>query len=131
MVCIIKDSKKYHKNVHRLVLSSFNQEGWFPNADVDHIVPRTSTSCNNCLNNLRWFSRQQNISTDHCRELLINRKQSKRVKVTDLSTGEVTTYPSASEANRSLDLPLSTVGTTIRKQNGYYKKLNLHFVYVL
>lgn len=128
-VALCKDCKKYFKNVHRLVLSSFNMEGWFENADVDHIIARTSTNCNNCLDNLRWVTRQQNNSTDHCRELLINRKQSKRVKVTDLSTGEVTEYPSAMEAGRSLGMP--HVSSVIRKQNGYYKKSNLHFEYVL
>lgn len=127
-----KDCKLYRKIVHRLVLSSFDQEGWSENAVVNHKVERTATSCIDELSNLEWLTQKENTNTDHCKKLHTNNKyQSKRVKVTDLSTGEITTYPSASEAERSLGIPLSTVSAMIKNQKGYYKKLNLHFEYVL
>lgn len=134
-VCIYKDGKLYKKSIHRLVLSSFDQEGWSENACVDHIVARTSTSCDNRLSNLRWFTPKENVNTDHYRELqsrtFTNRKDlSKRVKVTDLSTGEVAEFPSAMEVGRSLGIPLATVSNRIKNYNGYYKKMNLQFSYI-
>ena len=134
-VCIYKDGKLYKKSIHRLALSSFDQEGWFLGADVDHIEARSSTSCDNRLSNLRWFTRQQNNSTDHCKELqsrtLTNRKDlSKRVKAIDLTTGEVTEYPSAMEVGRSLGIPPATVSNRIKNCNGFYKKMNLQFSYI-
>lgn len=134
-VCICKDCKKYNKTVHRLVLSSFDQEGWSENACADHIVARTSTSCNNRLSNLRWLTQKENVNTVHCKELksraLTNRSdQSKRVRVTNLTTCEITEYPSTKEAERSLGMPLRTVSNIIRNQKGFYKKGNLHFSYI-
>lgn len=134
-VCICKDCKKYNKTVHRLVLSSFDQEGWSENACVDHIEPRDSGTCDNRLVNLRWFTRKENVNTVHCKELtsmaLTNRSdQSKRVRVTNLTTGEITEYPSTKEAERSLGMPLRTVSNIIRNQKGFYKKMNLMFSYI-
>lgn len=130
-VWICKDGKKYNKTVHRLVLSSFNIEDYKTGRVVDHIEPRDSDTCDNRLVNLRWFTPKENVNTDHCKELHINRKDlSKTVKVTDLSTGRVATYPSTMETERSLCLPHNTVSTMIKKQKGFYKKLGLHFAYV-
>lgn len=130
-VWICKDGKKYNKTVHRLVLSSFVPEGFRPGRIVNHKVERTPFVCDNSLVNLEWTTPKENVNTDHCKELHINRKDlSKTVTVTDLSTGRVATYPSTMETERSLCLPHNTVSTMIRKQNGYYKKLGLHFKYV-
>lgn len=138
-VCLHKDGKKYVILVHRLVLSSFDQEGWSLGAVVNHKIERTPTSCINKLSNLEWTTQKENVNTEHCKELhaasmkgkLVNRKDlSKAVKMTDTSTGEVTVYPSTIEAERVLGIPRSTVSQVIKKQKGYYKKLNLHFAYV-
>lgn len=134
-VALSKDGRTIHLITHRLILSSFKPNDYFLNAFVDHIVCRTSVCCDNRLTNLRWVTKQQNSSTSHCIEqtskALTNRKDlSKAVKVTDLTTREVTIYPSAREVDRTLGLPLSTVTNRIHNQNGYYKKLNLHFAYV-
>lgn len=140
-VCLRKDCKQYTKSVHRLVLSSFDQEGWSPNDVVDHVVPRTSNNCNNCLNNLRWFSQKENSNTEHCIEArskslrghpaLINRTdQSKSVRVINLTTSETMIYPSTREAERSLGLPHLTVSFYIRRYKGLYKKRQLLFEYI-
>ena len=135
-ICLCKDGKTYHMPTHRLILSSFNQEGWFPNADVDHIDARTSTNCNNMLCNLRWFTRQQNSSTEHRKELLSKAHtnhpaKSKRVRVKNLTTGETTEYPSANEAGRALGIrAVNTPAVCINRCNGYYKKMNLQFSYI-
>lgn len=133
-VTLYLNNKKRIVSVHRLVLSSFNQEGWFPNADVDHVKAR-SEMCDNSLSNLRWFTRKQNSSTEHCKEARSKATTnhpaiSKRVKVTDLTTGVVTEYPSAYEAGRALGINLHTPATCINQRDGYYKKLGLHFAYV-
>lgn len=128
-IMLRKNNKKHCVKVHRLVLSSFDQEGWDHAAVVDHIVARTSTSCDNRLSNLRWYSQKENTNTEHFKEL-ISRASSKRVKVTDMSNGEVTEYPSAKEADMSLCVPLGTASHAIRSHKGFYKKLNLHFEYL-
>lgn len=133
-VWLCKDSKQYCLKVHRLVLSSFDQEGRSPNDVVDHIVPRTSTSCNNCLNNLHWTTQKENSNTEH-RKTLNFEKQcnrpdlSKRVKVT-FSDGTHRVFPSAREAGRTLGINPDVPSHCINQHNGYYKKLNLHFEYV-
>lgn len=133
-VILFKDNKRYYIAVHRLVLSSFKEGDYFPGAVVDHIVARTETDCCDRLDNLRWFTAQQNRTTEHCKELQskqhTNRKDlSKRVRITNLTTGEAVIYSSAREAERSLSLPLNTISFRIRKHKSYYKKLNLHFEY--
>lgn len=134
-VTLRKDNKGHILSVHRLVLSTFKESEFFPGAVVDHINPRTSTDCDNRLSNLRWVTQQQNRNTEHCRALQskhqVNQPStSKHTRVTDLTTGETTVYPSAMEAGRALGINPKLVSTKINQQNGYYKKLNLHFAYV-
>ena len=134
-VCICKDCKKYNKTAHRLVLSSFDPEGFRPGRIVNHKTERTAVSCINELSNLEWTTQKDNVNTVHCKELksmaLTNRSdQSKRVRVTNLTTSEITEYPSSREADRILGLPRCTVSNIIRNQKGFYKKGNLHFSYI-
>ena len=134
-VALCKDKKQYALQVHRLVLSSFKENEYFEDAVVDHLITRTKTICDDRLSNLRWVTYKQNSNTEHCTgalsKTLTNRHdQSKKVKVTDLSTGAVTIYPSANEAGRTLGVCPTTPAACISQCNGYYKKLNLHFEYV-
>ena len=138
-VWLCKDRKQYNLNVHRLVLSSFrpkgHRDGYFSGAVVNHKIERTAVSCINELSNLEWISQRQNNSTEHCREARSKAHTnhpslSKRVKVTDLTTGEVAEYPSAHEAGRALGINPNVPAGCIKCYKGYYKKLNLHFMYV-
>lgn len=130
-----KSKKKHFIQVHRLILSSFKKSEFFPGAVVNHKTERTATSCINKLSNLAWVTRQQNNSTDH-RKALISKAltncntTSKKVRVKDLSTGDITEYPSSREADRILGLPRCAVSKYIRNYNGYYKKMNLMFSYI-
>lgn len=133
------NKKQYTLSVHRLILSSFKGSKYEQGQVVDHIDPRTESYCNNCLDNLRWFTIKQNSNTKHCRKKhsktmkgkLINRKDlSKKVKVTDLKTREITEYPSGREAGRALGINPTLVSVKIIRHNGYYKKLGLHFAYI-
>ena len=139
MVGLWKGRKRYYKQVHRLVLSSFKESEFFEGAIVNHKVERTRFVCDNSLVNLEWTTQKENVNTEHCKELLaasmkgkfVNRKDlSKVVKMTDLTNGEVTEYPSARETERALGMPLRTVSNVIRNQRGNYKKMNLHFEYI-
>lgn len=132
-----KENKNFTVETHRLVLSSFNPEGWFLGADIDHLTERTEHSCDNRLVNLKWVSESENMSKSHARKAISDAKKndpsvSKRVKVT-FSDGTVKEYCSASEASR--DLSLSSVYTipsciNDKKRKGYYKSMGLHFEYV-
>lgn len=64
IVMLCKNNKSYGRNIHRLVLSTFNPEDWFENAVVDHI---DSNPKNNRIDNLRWTTYKENNSTDHAR----------------------------------------------------------------
>lgn len=132
-VVLSKNGKKYPMPAHRIVLSSFRPEGhpkgYFHGAVADHIISRDENNCCNLLSNLRWFTRRDNVSTDHCKTRIIE-KLSKRVRVT-LPDGTLQYFPSSHEAERSLCLPYNTICYQIQKYNGCYKKRQLHFEYVL
>ena len=133
MLCL--NNKKYMIQVHRLVLSSFKEGEHFPGAVCDHIDARTENSCCNHLDNLHWVTQQQNSSTERCIKLtskaLTNHPDlSKRVRVTNLTTGEATIYPSAREAGRTLGIHPDTPAVYINQLNGFYKKLKLRFEYI-
>ena len=133
MLCL--NNKRYLLLVHRLILSSFKESEYFPRAVCDHIVARTESCCNNCLSNLHWITQQQNGSTERCKTLKskanTNRQdQSKRVRVKNLTSGEITVYPSASEAERTIGLSWCTIAVRINKYEGFYKKMNLQFSYI-
>lgn len=125
---LYKDKKCYTRRVHRLVLSSFNPEGYFKDAVVDHI---DSNPSNNRLSNLRWITQQENSNTSHRKALQINHPSfSKRVQVTFLDDGHYEIFVSSHEVERLSELPKGTVASCIRNQNGFYQKLNLLFEYI-
>lgn len=64
-IVLRKNSKMYCRFVHRLILSTFNTEGYFDNAVVDHIDSKPS---NNRLDNLRWITYEENNSTEHAKQ---------------------------------------------------------------
>lgn len=134
-VTLCKDNKRHLLLVHRLVLSTFKESEFFEGADCDHIIARSETECINRLDNLRWVTHRQNTSTEHRRTLLSKAHtnhpaKSKHVRVTDLTTGKTTAYPSAREAGRSLGINPKTPAIYINQNKGFYKKLGLHFAYV-
>lgn len=134
IVTLYNNNKKYSILVHRLVLSSFDPEGFRHGPIVNHKVERTAESCINEFSNLEWATQKANLNTDHYRTLqskaMTNHPtKSKKVKVTNLKTGQVTIYPSAMEAGRSLGINPRLPTAYISNCNGYCKKLNLHFEY--
>lgn len=73
-VTLRKNNKPYERNIHRLVLSTFNPEGWFEKAVVDHI---DSNPKNNRLDNLRWVTQKENSNTEHARRANSEAKKGK------------------------------------------------------
>lgn len=135
VVNVFKNRKHYTLSVHRLVLSSFKPEDWFPGAVVDHVDARTKDCCDNRLSNLRWFTVQQNSSTERCKNLvskaLIDRPdKSKKIKVTNLTTGETNVYPSAMSAGRALGICPTLPSSCINQYGGLCKKRQLLFEYI-
>lgn len=138
-VLLSKNNKKYTLQVHRLVLSSFrpkgHSDGYFSGAIINHKVERTPFVCDNSLTNLEWTTQKDNVNTEH-RRVLLSKSQtnhpskSKKVRVTDLTTGKTTVYPSAKEAGRALGINPWTPAMCINQNKGFHKKLGLHFEYV-
>lgn len=133
-----EDGKRYTLSAHRLTLSTFRPKEYKKGRVIDHITPRSETTCDNFVGNLRFVTVKQNTDTDHRRESfsatmkgrLINRPdRSKKVKVT-FPDGSQKIFDSAREVSRSLDLPPRCVSYVIKCQDGYYKKLGLHFRYL-
>lgn len=135
-VLLSKNNKKYTLHVHRLVLSSFKPEGteggYFLGAVCNHKKERSSTSCIDELWNLEWTTQKDNVNTKH-RKVLLSKSQtnhpskSKKVRVTDLTTGKTTVYPSAKEAGRALGINPWTPAMCINQNKGFHKKLGLRF----
>ncbi len=126
-----KNGKKKKVRVHRLVMSSFKEHEYFPGAVVDHI---DNVTTHNELQNLRWITNQQNTTTDHALEMRHWRQTnhpsiSKKVKATNLKTGEVTTYPSGREFGRIHGVSCNYVSVCIKKFKGNCKKINMHIEY--
>lgn len=139
MVNLRKANKKYMTQVHRLVISSFRPEGtkggYFLGAVCNHKKERSHTLCINELWNLEWTTQKENVNTEHYKDLqskahINHPAKSKRVRVTNLTTSEVTVYPSAREAGRALGINPRTPATRINCHNGFYKKMNLIFSYI-
>ena len=107
MVILMRDGKRVHKKVHRLVAEAF-----IPNPEnlpqVDH---RDCNKSNNCVSNLRWVTNQENQQAawdmglnERCREAArescrkLGKASSKPVRC--IETGRE--LPSAREASRFL-----------------------------
>lgn len=134
-VLLRKGNNRHLLQVHRLVLSSFDPEGFRPGLIVNHKVERSPFVCDNSSANLEWTTQKDNVNTEHRRTLLSKSQtnhpsKSKKVCVTDLTTGKTTVYPSAKEAGRSLGINPKIPAMCINQNKGFYKKLGLHFEYV-
>lgn len=130
---LVKNGKEFGCKAHRLVMSTFAPELYFKGAVVDHIDADDTT--NNCISNLRWFSLKDNAGTEHFREKqriaqTNHPKKSYKVRVT-FPDGHQEIFPSAKEVDRSLGLRLHATSSCINLCNGYYKKHNLYFEYVV
>lgn len=126
-----KNGKKKKVRVHRLMASSFKGHEYFPRAVADHI---DSVTTHNEISNIRWITSQENTTTEHALEMrhwrLTNHHSiSKKVKATDLKTGEVTTYPSGREFGRINCVSCNYASVCIKKFKGISKKLNMHIEY--
>lgn len=127
-----KDHKNHSVSVHRLILSSFDHTNWKHGYVVNHKKERTSTSCDNKLQNLEWMTQKSNVNTENSKALrskVMRNKpdRSKPIRVT-FSDGTQETFPSAREVTRVLNIP-NVISVCINRSNGYYKKRMLCFEY--
>lgn len=58
-VCLQKDGDKKIYRIHRLVLENFNPVENMENLEVNHL---DEDKTNNCLNNLQWCTREENLN---------------------------------------------------------------------
>lgn len=106
------EGKNYR--VHRLVLSTFTEN--HPDLDVNHIDGDKS---NNCLSNLEWCTRQQNV--DHSYRNNFKGLSPKR-RIKDLTTGIV--YESIYSASKALNIPYDCISDVMR---GKCKQTHGHY----
>lgn len=94
-----------NKLVHRLVLETFDPR---PEGDyvVDHI---DNDKSNNCLSNLQWLSRRENLRKRDLTGGLL-----KNTYVYDRVTDMLTMYPSRIEAAKAIGLQTSNLTTAIK-----------------
>lgn len=109
-----------HKNEFE---RSFNFVYVDENGNVDE--SKSSIEWCSVLYNNTYGTRLQRV-----KEKMLNRAdESKRVKYIDYF-GNEHIFPSLSECDRFFKIPKGTTCQCLKKFNGYYKKLDLHFEYI-
>ena len=116
VVDITFKGKKKKYSVNRLILSSFNPDGWFEGAECHHI---DENSLNNKLDNLMWLSSLENINWgDRVQRIATNRlgkeikKNTKNSKIVYQYTPKyvfVEEFPSTKEAERKTGIKASSI----------------------
>ena len=112
-LCLNKKLKNYH--VHRLVAEAFipNPNGY---DTVDHI---DGNKLNNCVDNLQWISRADNIKK-------AGDARNKGAKpIVCLDTGKI--YKSITQASNELHIPQATISAIAKGECAAYR--GLHFEY--
>lgn len=105
-----EDGKRYCKKVHRLVAENFIPHD-VHNDTVDHICPGAIGKRNNCVTNLRWITRRENIKkaySDGVCDARI-RRQNKPVIAIDLWTGDELYFQSINDASEFLGIERSRI----------------------
>lgn len=125
-VNLFKNGKQKCKRIHRLVAEAFipNPNGF---KEVNHIDGNKE---NNCVSNLEWCTRAQNLAHEHSTSLgnnakagLINCSIKKRrpIIAVNLESGEATEYVSIQEAGRQMGIQASNICACLRGRAKSYK----------
>ena len=95
-VYLCKNGKRKTRFIHRLVAGAFlpNPNGY---SEINH---RDENKVNNYANNLEWCTREHNVNHGTMIERSAQTR-SKKVKATNIKTGEVLTFNSTMEAGRN------------------------------
>lgn len=110
-----EDNRRYCKKVHRLVAEAFIEHDDHDDT-VDHIKPGNEGKLDNCVSNLQWMPRPDNIKKAYrdgmCDERI--KRQEKDIIAVDLWTGEEWYYSSIGEAAQDLKLDRSSISHVLR-----------------
>lgn len=110
------DGKRYCKKVHRLVAEAFIDKPYGDDFTVDHIQSGRKGKLNNCVDNLRWISRSENIKKAYRDGMCDNRilRQNKAIMVYDEWTGDWQYFDSIGDAAYKLRLNRTSISHCLR-----------------
>lgn len=114
-IWLCANSKRYNRQVHRLVLSSFHPEQYFEGAEADHIDRNTT---NNHLRNLRFVDHNGNNA---------NRTKCplKKIRVTYLNDSHVEEFDNMPDCSRAFGKSITWCEAIIRRFKGFSAKYNI------
>lgn len=109
------NNKKYDRNIHRILLSTFRMDSWFKDAECDHA---NRIRADNRLCNLKWVKKNENYT---------NRKYNplKKIRVTYLSDKHTEIYDSMYDVDKAFGKREGWCISMICKCKGFNKKYNI------
>lgn len=118
----VKEAKRITIGLHRLLAFVFLD--YSGDVDILQVNHKDGKSYNNQLDNLEWVTKKQNVTHTFATGL---RKDNKFVIVTNINTGEETTYYSAHECERILGLGRSVVHWRIKQNKVFFPGLRFRY----
>lgn len=115
VVCLCLGSKHCTRTLHRIILSSFDQAGWFPGCEADH-ANRDRTDCR--LVNLKWITKNDNKANR-------SRGALKPIKVTYLNDSRTRLFDNMYDCDRAFGMYLGWCSNIVHKHNGFNAKYNI------
>lgn len=120
IVVLAKDKKHTTRTIHRLVAENWLADSYQPKYEVNH---KDGNKKNNCIENLEWVSKKENIRHAMRMGLLVFNttkialEKRKKVHQIDIATNEIiNTFDSAHEAARKTTINRGNICSCCRNE---------------